>query len=165
VIAGRAAARSAAALMLVAGLSAGSGACSPGVSPAAGLQVDSASTGWLDVSAAGRDKVVPALSLRLKNVSNRRLRVLLINAHFHSADDVEEWGTGFLTAAGSEGLAPGATTRTLVLKGEYGYTGVGVQRMIDKFVDTKVELFVKYEAERWTSVGEYPVPRQFISAP
>jgi hypothetical protein len=164
VIAGRVAARNVAALMIVTALSSAS-ACSPGVSTATGLQVDSASTGWLDVSTGGRDKVVPALSLRLKNVSNRRLRVLLINAHFHSADDVEEWGTGFLTAAGSEGLAPGATTGTLVLKGEYGYTGAGVQRMIDKFVDTKVDLFVKYEAERWTSVGEYPIPRQFISAP
>jgi hypothetical protein len=164
VIVGRAAARRAAALMFVAALSAASGACSPGVSLATGLQVDSASTGWLDVSAGGRDKVVPALSLRLKNLSNQRLRVLLVNAHFHSADDVEEWGTGFLTAAGSEGLAPGATTGTLVLKGEYGYTGAGVQRMIDKFVDTKVDLFVKYGAERWTSVGEYTVPRQLMSA-
>ena len=128
------------------------------------MQVDSASTGWLDVSSGGRDKVVPALSLKLKNVSNQRLRVLLVNAHFHSADDVEEWGTGFLTAAGSEGLAPGATTGTIVLKGEYGYTGAGVQRMIDKFVDTKVDLFVKYGAERWTPVGEYTVPRQLMSA-
>jgi hypothetical protein len=163
VIIGRAAARRAAALMFVAAFSAG-GACSPGVSLATGLRVDVASTGWLDVSMDGRDKVVPALSLKLKNVSNQRLRVLLVNAHFHSADDVEEWGTGFLTAAGSEGLAPGATTGTIVLKGEYGYTGAGVQRMIDKFVETKVDLFVKYGAERWTPVGEYTVPRQLISA-
>ena len=163
-IVGRAAARRARGLDVRGRTRTASGACSPGISLATGLQVDSASTGWLDVTAGGRDKVVPALSLKLKNVSNQRLRVLLVNAHFHSADDVEEWGTGFLTAAGSEGLAPGATTGTIVLKGEYGYTGAGVQRMIDKFVETKVDLFVKYGAERWTPVGEYTVPRQLMSA-
>jgi hypothetical protein len=84
---GRAAARNAAALTLAVALSVASGACSPGVNLATGLQVDSSATGWQ----------CPL-----------------------GADDVEEWGTGFLTAAGSDGLAPDATTETLVLKGEYG---------------------------------------------
>jgi len=163
VIVRRGVACGAATLALVVSLATATGACAPRVNLATNLQAVDVDYGWLDVSTDGHDKVVPALSLRLRNNSNQKLRVLRVNAHFHSADNVEEWGTGFLTAAGSEGLAPGATTGPLVLKGEYGYTGAGVQRMVDKFVDTRVDLFVKYGAERWTRVGEYSVPRQFIS--
>ena len=93
-----------------------------------------------------------------------RLRVLLVNARFHSADDVEEWGNGFRTVVGSAGLMPGESTNVVLLRGEFGYTGRGIQRMVDQFVDTRVELFAKYGAERWTSLGKFTVSRRLIKS-
>ena len=59
----------------------------------------------------------------------------------------EEWGSGFLTVVGSEGLAPGVTTPTLTIRSQNGYTGADQTRedMLhnSQFVDAEVELFAK----------------------
>ena len=89
-----------------------------------------------------------------------------MNAVFRRAGETDEFGTGFLTAAGSEGLAPGATTATLILKSQHGYTGTEPrQEMLHNthFVDARVELSAKYGSTQWVRIGEYPIARQLIT--
>ena len=142
-------------------------ACGSDVDLTRELKVESVSTGWYE--ATGTDssqiKLVPALSFRLKNISAQKLGTLQVNAVFKRIDQDHEWATGFLTAAGSAGLAPGAVTNVLFVSSPLGYTGTESRFDLLKnshFVDAKVEMFAKYAATEWVPVGEYAIARQLI---
>ena len=99
-------------------------ACGPTVDLAKGLQVEMVSTGWFDAGIVnGQNKLVPTASFKLKNVSDQKLVTLQINALFRRVNENDEWGSAFLTAVGSQGLAPGATTDVLTARSQLGYTG------------------------------------------
>src|SRR5258706_832069 len=86
-----------------------------------GLQVAIASTGWFDAGIVdGKNKLVPSVVITLKNVSDQNLVSLQVFAIFHRVNDPQEWGTGFITAAGSGGLQPGNMTMPLTLKSHLG---------------------------------------------
>ena len=140
--------------------------CGPGVDLTHGLQIDVVSTGWYESTATNtQTKLVPALSFNLKNVSDQQLGTLQVNAVFKRLGEDHEWAAGFLTAAGSDGLAPGATTRTMFVASPLGYTGTESRFDMLKnsqFVEAKVQMFAKYGSAKWTPIGEYPIARQLI---
>ncbi len=141
--------------------------CGPAVDLTKGLQVTILNTGWFDVGIVnGQNKLVPMVTFTLKNVSERTLSTLQVNALFRRVTENDEWGSGFLTAAGSDGLAPGAGTQPLTVKSPLGYTGndESRQEMLQNshFIDAKVELFAKYGSTQWTRLGSYPITRQLI---
>ena len=154
-------------LFLLLGLLSASAGCGPTVDLAKGLQVLDVSTSWFDAGIVnGQNKLVPSISFKLKNLSDQKLGSLQVNAVFRRAGETDEFGTGFLTAAGSEGLAPGATTATLIIKSQHGYTGTEPrQEMLRNthFVDARVELSAKYGSTQWVRIGEYPIARQLIT--
>ena len=125
-------------------------------------------TGWYDAGIFnGQNKLVPSITFRLKNVSNQKLTMLQVNALFRRVTEKDEWGSGFLTAAGSDGLAPGAATEALTIKSQLGYTGSDQSRleMLKNihFVDAKVELSAKYGSTQWVRVGDFAITRQLIA--
>ena len=152
-------------LLLVAFLFAG---CGPTIDLTKGLKVTVLSSGWYDAGIVnGQNKLVPSITLTLTNVSDQRLNVLQLNALFRRVTEPDEWGSAFLTVAGSDGLAPGATTSPLTIKSNLGYTGADQSRqeMLQNshFVDAKVDLFAKYGSTQLVKVGEYPITRQLLT--
>jgi len=153
-----------AAFVCIAILSSG---CGPAVDLTKGLQILGVSSGWFDAGIVnGKNKLVPSISFVLKNVSDQTLSTLQVNALFRRTTEKDEWGSGFLTVAGSAGLAPGATTPTLTIRSQLGYTGTDQSRedMLrnSHFVDAEVELFAKYGSTQWTRVGSFPVARRLL---
>ena len=159
----------------------------------ASLDVTEITTGWLDVGFddLGRNKIVPTISFRLANVSDARMRTLQLNGVFRRclavapgqevaesdvspADpatgtctgEVQEWGSALVRAVGREGVEPGDSVGPFTMESHLGYTG---QQPRDEmlrhrdFVDVKVELFVKYRAEQWAKLGEFPIDRQLLT--
>jgi hypothetical protein len=142
--------------------------CGPTVDLTKGLEVEVVSTGWFDAGIVnGQNKLVPTASFKLKNVSDQKLVTLQINALFRRVGENDEWGSAFLTAVGSEGLAPGATTGVLTARSQLGYTGSEQTRaeMLQNthFVDATVQVFAKYAATQWVKVGEYPIVRELLT--
>jgi len=94
------------------------------------------------------------------------LRTLQVNALFHRVSEPkDEWGSNFIVAAGSAGLAPGATTAVLTLKSPLGYKGTDPRETLlhnSQFVDATVDLFAKYGSVQWTRVGQFPITRRLI---
>ena len=145
-------------------------ACGPTVDLTRGLHVEILDTGWFDAGIVnGQNKLVPSVTFTLKNISTQKLTTLQVNALFRRVTEKDEWGSGFVTAAGSSGLAPGATTPPITIRSQLGYTGSDQSRqeMLSNshFVDAKVEIFAKYGAAQWTRVGEYPITRKLIEKP
>jgi hypothetical protein len=145
-----------------------SAACGPTVDLTKGLQVNVIDSGWFDLGIVnGQNKLVPMVTFTLRNVSDQKLVTLQINALFRRVSENTEWGSGFLTVVGSQGLAPGATTDPITIKSQLGYTGSDQSRqeMLQNahFVDAKVELFGKYGSTQWVLLGSYPITRQVLT--
>jgi hypothetical protein len=152
-------------LLIVAFASAG---CGPTVDLTKGLQAEIVEVGWYDLGIVnGQNKLVPSITFKLKNVSDQKLRTLQVNALFRRVTEPDEWGSGFITAAGSTGLAPGESTGALTIRSALGYTGAEQSRqdMLDNshFVDAKVDLFAKYGSTQWVRLGQYPIERQLLT--
>ena len=141
-------------------------ACGPAIDLSSALLVEPVSSGWLDAGVVyGKKKLVPVVSVRLKNASDHPLPALQVNALFRRVGDSDEWGSAFLTAVGSEGLSPQATTNTLALQSQLGYTGEESSADMlhnSRFVDARVDLFARYGSSQWVRLGELRVARQLI---
>ena len=157
------------------------------------LLVEDVTTGWLDagIDDSGRNKLVPTISFRLANNSDESVRTLQLNGVFRRcvvadpgqpepvsevspADptagtcpgEMQAWGSSYLQAVGREGLEPGAATEPFTMESRLGYTGE--QSRLDilqhrEFVDVKVEVFVKRQAEQWVKLGEHSIGRQLLT--
>jgi hypothetical protein len=152
---------------LVLGLALAGVSCGRPVDLTKALQIEVLDTGWFDAGIVnGQNKLVPAARVTVKNNSDQKLVLLQINSLFRHGNDTEEWGSAFITAAGSEGLAPGATTSSLLLKSQNGYTGADQTRqdMLEnsQFVDAKIQLFAKYGSVQWVRMGEKPIERKLL---
>jgi hypothetical protein len=143
--------------------------CAPPVDLSKNMQVLDVSTGWFDAGVVnGQNKLVPTITFKLKNLSDQTLKVLQANVLFHRVSDPNvEWGSGFLSVIGSEGLAPGTTTNPLTVKSNLGYTGSDQTRqemLANKaFIDATVQVFAKYGSVQWVKVGEYPIERRLVT--
>ena len=140
----------------------------PAVDLKQGLKIDVVDTGWFDAGIVeGKNKLVPTVSFTVKNVSDRKLVSLQMMASFFRVSDTSsEWGNNLLNVAGSEGLAPGATTPALTIKSPLGYTGTDARADMLKnaiFVDAMVKLVAKYAATQWTHIREVPIERKLVT--
>ncbi len=93
--------------------------------------------------------------------------MLQVNALFRRISEPNaEWGSAFITAAGSEGAAAGSTIGPFTIRSDRGYTGTDQTRdeMLHNklFVDAKVDLFAKYGPTQWTKIGEFTVERRLL---
>src|SRR4051812_40368657 len=130
-------------LLMIATVALGCAGCGPTLDVAAALAPQSVTTGWSDAgTVAGKNKIVPAVSFRLKNVSDRELAAVQVNAVFRRVNDPGEWSSGFLPNVARE-IPPGTETAVRTVAGQQGYTGTDDHEALlgnSHFVDAKAEL-------------------------
>ena len=157
--------RAPAVLAAVLGLAAAG--CGPPVDLSQGLEVLDVRTGWFDAGIVdGKNKLVPSVIFRLRNVSDQPLASLQINALFRRVNEPDEWGSSFQTIAGSDGLQPNASTEVIVAKSSLGYTGTEARQQMLKnahFVDASVEIFAKYASEQWKLIAKHQIARELLT--
>jgi hypothetical protein len=133
------------------------------------LQVTDVSTGYFDAGIVEgyKNKIVPTISLRLKNISSEPVESVQMIAKFNVIDDPEELGSApYVRVIGPEGLPPGQTGAPVVMKTNLGYTSEAPRANMfthSMFKDVKVELFAKYKAQTWMKMGEYKISRQLLT--
>ena len=125
-------------------------------------------TGWYDdgIVEGGKNKLVPSITMRLRNKTDRPVRSIQINAIFRRVNEQEMWGEYFGWAVPREPLAPGASTNTLVMRSALGYTGVQPRMQMlqnREFIDAKVEIYLKQGSRVWAKLAEYPIQRNLLT--
>jgi hypothetical protein len=157
-------------LALVAVLALFSSRCSgPSVEAVAALEPVDVVTGWFDdgIVEGQKNKLVPSVTLKLRNKSGEPLKSIQINAIFRRVGEQEMWGEYFGWAIPrNPGLAAGAETQPMVMRSALGYTGTQprMQMLQNKeFIDAKVEIFLKQGSKVWTKLAEYPIQRQLLT--
>ena len=143
--------------------------CGASVDAVASLEPIDVVTGWFDdgIIEGGKNKLVPSVSLKLRNKGGEPLRSVQINAIFKRVGEPEMWGEYFGWAiTRAQPLQPGATTAALVMRSTLGYTGVQprMQMLQNKeFVDARVEIFLKQGSKVLTKLAEFPIDRQLLT--
>jgi hypothetical protein len=153
---------------LVIALSLAVPACSgPSVDVTKVIQITDVSTGWYDagIVEGNKNKLVPTITLRLKNTGPDLKGSVQINAVFRRIGEDEEWGSALIRAIDPNGLPAGASTNPIPLRSNLGYTGTEprAQLLQNKlFVDARVKVFAKHGSTQWASLGEYKIDRQLL---
>ena len=131
------------------------------------LRVVDVHTGWYDTGIVdGQNKLVPSISLRLENISDRPIDGVQLNAVFRRVGEQEAWGEHFVRAIGPEGLQPGATTPPIVLRSTLGYTGAQPRlQMLQnrEFVDARVDIFGRHGSRTLVKIHETQIDRQLLT--
>jgi hypothetical protein len=125
-------------------------------------------TGWFDdgIVAGGKNKLVPSVTLKLRNKTDQPVRSIQINAIFRRVGEQEMWGEYFGWAVPRTPLPAGAATDTLVMRSALGYTGEQPRMQMlqnREFVDAKVEIYLKQGSKVWAKLAEYPIQRQLLT--
>jgi hypothetical protein len=125
-------------------------------------------TGWFDagIVEGGKNKLVPSVTLKLRNKSDQPIRSVQVNAIFRRVGEQEMWGEYFGWAIPREPLPAGASTNTLVMRSALGYTGEQPRMQMlqnTQFVDAKVEIYLKQGSRVWAKLAEYPIQRQLLT--
>jgi hypothetical protein len=92
--------------------------------------------------------IVPAITFKIKNVSDAPLKYLYVNANFKFRDDVANLGDGFIQAIRGEPLMPGDTTLEHFKSSSFFQS---------KIVDVKI--FVKSQGSQYIPVGEWEISK------
>jgi hypothetical protein len=138
------------------------------VKPVEVLEPLDVTTGWYDAGILedGKNKLVPSVSLKLRNKSAQAIDGVQINAIFRRVNEQEMWGEHYGWAVQREQLAPGQATKDIVLRSALGYTGEQPRMQIlqhKDFIDAKVEVYLKKGSQVWAKLGEFPIERQLLT--
>jgi len=143
--------------------------CGASVDAVAALEPLDVVTGWYDdgIIEGGKNKLVPSVTMKLRNKSGKPLKSIQINAIFRRVGEQEMWGEYFGWAVPRDpALPPGGVTNTLVMRSTLGYTSEQPRMQMlqnSQFVDTKVEIYVKQGSKVLAKLAEYPIQRQLIT--
>lgn len=143
-----------------------SAGCAEKIDLTKGLEVTDVVTGWSNAGEVnGQNKMVPTIMFKLKNVSDTTLQTLQANVVFRRLNGPEEWGSSWVRIAGSEGLAPGASSTLQRVECQKGYTGTETRTQMmanSSFIDAHVRVLAKYESTQWAPVAEFDVDRRLL---
>jgi hypothetical protein len=143
--------------------------CGASVDAVASLEPVDVVTGWYDdgIVQGGKNKLVPSITMKLRNKTDKPLSSIQINAIFRRVGEQEMWGEYFGWAIPRTAPLPaGAATKTLVMHSTLGYTGEQprMQMLQNKeFVDAKVEIYLKQGSKVLAKLAEYPIQRQLLT--
>jgi hypothetical protein len=143
--------------------------CGASVDAVASLEPLDVVTGWFDsgIIEGGKNKLVPSVSMKLRNKSDKELKSIQINAIFRRVGEKEMWGEYFGWAIPRDKPLPaGASTATLVMRSTLGYTGDQPRMQMlqnHEFVDAKVEIYLKQGSKVLAKLAEYPIQRQLLT--
>jgi hypothetical protein len=131
------------------------------------LQMVDVTTGWFDagIVEAKKNKLVPTIAFRLKNVGPGEIGSVQVNAVFRRKGEQDNWGDAFAVAVPSGGLASQATSNSIVLRSQLGYTGEQPRAEMlshSEFLDAYVEVFGKHGAANWVKLGQFDIRRQLL---
>ncbi|MFQ6070220.1 MAG: hypothetical protein ACE5LC_06820 [Candidatus Aminicenantales bacterium] len=111
--------------------------------------------------------LVPAISFRVKNITDKPLRYINFNTNFRFKNDYEHLGNCFLAAIRNKPVLPGEKSDVITLKSNFGVEG----KTIDSFKNNPqwkvvvVELFAQSKGSQHTPLGTWEVSRKIDFTP
>lgn len=141
--------------------------CSKPVDLQQTLEITDASSGWFDVGiVAGKNKLVPSVTFRLKKKAPVDLERVSINALFRAVDGAESDLDNDVFV--QRVVFEGDQTSPITLRPENGYTADPPQTRAEmlkhsQFRDVRAQILVKQSSTQWVELASIPVQRQLLT--
>jgi len=131
----------------------------------AAIQIQDVETKWVDKFYQAwppKLTIVPAISFKIKNVTDKPLKYINFNANFRFRDDFENLGDSFLAAIRGEPILPGETSDTILLKSNYGVEGKSLASFENNphWKTVVVQLFAQSKGSQYIKLGEWEVTKK-----
>jgi len=106
--------------------------------------------------------LVPTISFRVKNISDKPINYMNFNAIFKFRDDLENLGDNFLAAIRKEPIPPGEASQVITLKSNFGVESTSLAKFKDnpQWKTVICKLFVQSKGSIHVLLGEYEVSRE-----
>ena len=106
--------------------------------------------------------LVPTITFRVKNNSDRPLNYMNFNAIFKFRDDQENLGDNFLAAIRKQPILPGETSQVITLKSNFGVEGKSLAQFKDnpQWKPMICKLFIQSKGSVHVLLGEYEISRE-----
>lgn len=106
--------------------------------------------------------LVPAISFKVKNVTDKPLRYINFNAIFRLRDDSKNLGDRFLAAIRGEPVMPGETSDNILLASNFGFEGKSLSHFKNNpyWKTVLVKLFVQSKGSQYTLLGEWEINKK-----
>jgi hypothetical protein len=115
---------------------------------------------WVDKKGLhGEVIIVPALTFRIRNASQRNLRFVCFDGVFMYQDSKETIGSGYIETV-KKPLPPGQESEEITLKSDFGYTATSKKAFYDNIKEWKkveVKIFAKSQGSGYVTLGVYPI--------
>lgn len=141
------------------------GACGKPIDLKQVLQVTDVSSGWFDVGiVAGKNKLVPSVTFRLKKQADVDVPVLSLNMVFKPEGDAE----GDDVFVQRVEFVNGTETGPITVRSQYGYTADPPQTRLEmlknsQFRDSTVQIFARQSSSQWTELHRVTIARQLLT--
>ena len=139
--------------------------CAGSVDVKEAVQVTDVTTGWFDAGVVdGKNKLVPSVTFRLRNTSDRDLSAVSVNVVFKFADNGEDHEEIFKQRVPFENKQ----TELITVRAQNGYTGQPPQTRADmlqnsQFRDMDAVVFVRQASAQWVELHRVRVERQLLT--
>ena len=144
-----------------------SAACTPAIDLKQALEITDASTGWFDAGVvAGKNKLVPSVTFRLRKKEDAELSRVSVNALFRAADGKESELDNDVFVQNVD--IENGQSAPIVVRSDNGYTADPPQSRAEmlkhsQFRDMRVQIFVKHGASQWVNLGQLDIRRTVIT--
>jgi len=105
--------------------------------------------------------LVPSISFKVKNLTDKPLRYINFNANFRFKDDWENLGDSFLAAIRGNAIPPGETSDRILLKSNYGVEGKRLSTFDSNPMWKTVvcRLFASSKGSQYIELGEFEISK------
>ena len=106
--------------------------------------------------------LVPTISFKIKNMTDKPLKYVNFNANFRFIDDYENLGDSFLAAIRNVPVGPGEESDTITLKSNYGVEGKSLTSFENnaRWKLVTVKLFAQSKGSHFITLGEWDISRK-----
>ena len=129
------------------------------------LQVTDVAGGWYDAGVVdGKNKLVPSVTFRLRNVSEAEVGAAALNIVFKFIDSGEEQDSIFVQRV----PFAGKQTEPITVRSQTGFTGEPPQSRADmlrnsNFRDLEATIFVRQSSNQWVELHRVRLERQLLT--
>jgi hypothetical protein len=140
-------------------------ACGKPVDLKQSLQVTDVSSGWFDAGIqAGKNKLVPSVTFKLKKNADVNLSSVSLNVAFMFAGSSDHADDVYVQSVPFEG----SETKPVVVRTQWGYTGDPPQTRAEmlkhsQFRDMEASIFAKQSSSQWVELQRVPITRQLLT--
>jgi hypothetical protein len=139
--------------------------CGPPIDLKQSLHVTDVSSGYFDAGVqAGKNKLVPSVTFKLKKNADVNLSSVSLNVGFLFAGTTDHADDVYVQSVPFEATE----TKPITVRTQWGYTGDPPQTRVEmlknsQFRDMEVQIFAKQSSSQWIELQRVPVTRQLLT--